>query len=115
MDNDEWQQLTGDSVVQDLDNHMNEQDQEEAEHNKELEQAEDTVSDLHTTIKSLENHTYEDNTEVIYNSAHDQLVITIDMSEVEGEAFLESLTRKSTSKYVTEKTQKIYWYGRGGE
>jgi len=115
MDNDEWQQLTGDSVVQDLDNHMNEQDQEEAEHNKELEQAEDTVSDLHTTIKSLENHTYEDNTEVIYNSAHDQLTITIDMSEVEGEAFLESLTRKSTSKYVTEKTQKIYWYGRGGE
>ena len=98
-----------DSVKQDLDRYMDEQDRAEAENNKQLEQAEDTVSDLHTTIKSLENHTYEDNTEVIYNSAHDQLTITIDMSEVEGEAFLESLTRKSTSKYVAEKT----WVDKG--
>ena len=93
-----------DSVTQDLDRHMDEQEQQELEHDKELEQAEDTVSDLHTTIMTLKNHTYEDNTEVIYYSSHDQLIITIDISEVEGEAFVESLDRRSTPKYIAEKT-----------
>ena len=93
-----------DSVTQDLDRHMNEQEQQEQEHDKELEQAEDTVSDLHTTIMTLKNHTYEDNTEVIYYGASNVLTITIDISEVEGEAFIRSLDRRTTPKYIAEKT-----------
>lgn len=85
-----------DSVKQDLDRYMDEL-------------RASRVSDLHMTIKALENHTYEDNTEVVYYIADDQLVITIDISEVEGKAFLESLDRKSTSKYVAEKT----WVDKG--
>ena len=98
-----------DFVTQDLDRDMNEQEQQELEHDKELERAEDIVEDLHTTIYSLKNYVSESENNffrstVVYNSADDQLTITIDMSEVEGEAFVESLTRKSTSKYVAEKT-----------
>ena len=93
-----------DSVTQDLDRHMDEQEQQELEHDKELEQAEDLVADLHRTIYSLKDYEYENKTEVVYNSADDQLVITIDISEVEGEAFVESLDRRSTPKYVAEKT-----------
>ena len=98
-----------DSVTQDLDRYMDRQDQAEAECNQELREAEDLVEDLHITIYSLKNYGFESENNffrstVVYNNADDQLTITIDMSEVEGEAFVESLTRKSTSKYVAEKT-----------
>ena len=104
-----------DSVTQDLDRYMDEQEQQELEHNKELEQAEDMVSDLHMTIAGLKNHTYEDNTEVIYYLKDDQLVITIDISEVQGEALIRSLDRRSTSTYVAEKTWIDYDYCRSRE
>ena len=96
--------MSDDPVVQDLGRHMDGEDKAQAEHNKELEQAEDMVSDLHITINGLENREYEKDSEVVYSCADSQLTITIDMSEVEGEAFLQSLDRKSTSKYIVEKT-----------
>ena len=37
--------MMSDSVTQDLDRHMDEQEQQELEHNKELERAEDIVED----------------------------------------------------------------------
>ena len=93
-----------DSVTQDLDRHMNEQEQQEQEHDKELERAEDLVADLHTTICSLKDSGSESDAEVIYYGTSSVLTITVSMSEVEGEAFLESLSRKSTDKYIVEKT-----------
>ena len=96
--------MMSDSVTQDLDRHMDEQEQQELEHNKELERAEDIVEDLHSTIMSLQKYEYENNTEVIYCDRYNEVTITINMSEVEGEAFVESLDRRSTPKYIAEKT-----------
>tara|TARA_B110000259_G_scaffold8775_1_gene9675 strand:- start:2537 stop:2863 length:327 start_codon:yes stop_codon:yes gene_type:complete len=93
-----------DSVTQDLDRYMDEQEQQELEGYKELEQAEDLVADLHTTIYSLKDSGSESDAEVIYYGASNVLTITVCMSEVEGEVFLESLSRKSTDKYIVEKT-----------
>tara|TARA_R110000765_G_scaffold388724_1_gene481065 strand:- start:159 stop:485 length:327 start_codon:yes stop_codon:yes gene_type:complete len=93
-----------DSVTQDLDRYMDEQEQQELEGYKELEQAEDLVADLHTTICSLKDSGSESDAEVIYYGTSSVLTITVSMSEVEGEVFLESLARSSTPKYVAEKT-----------
>ena len=64
----------------------------------------DIVEDLHSTIMSLQKYEYENNTEVIYCDRYNEVTITINMSEVEGEAFVESLDRRSTPKYIAEKT-----------
>ena len=101
--------MSDDPVVQDLGRYMDGEDKAQAEHNKELEQAEDMVSDLHITINGLEHREYQKDLEVVYSCADSQLTITIDMSEVQGEAFVESLARRSTPKYVVEKT----WIDKG--
>tara|TARA_R110000772_G_scaffold178573_1_gene290002 strand:+ start:2384 stop:2686 length:303 start_codon:yes stop_codon:yes gene_type:complete len=93
-----------DSVTQDLDRYMDEEEQQELEHDKELEQAEDKVVDIHSTIMSLKKFSYEIETYANYEVESSILTISIEMSEVEGEAFLESLSRKSTDKYIVEKT-----------
>jgi len=93
-----------DSVTQDLGRYMDGEDKAEAEHNKQLEQAEDMVVDIHSTIMSLKKFSYEIETYANYEVESSILTISIEMSEVEGEAFLESLSRKSTDKYIVEKT-----------
>tara|TARA_R110000796_G_scaffold47946_1_gene114897 strand:- start:57 stop:359 length:303 start_codon:yes stop_codon:yes gene_type:complete len=93
-----------DSVTQDLDRYMDRQDRAEAEYNKEREQAEDKVADIHSTIMSLKKFSYEIETYANYEVECSTLTISIEMSGIEGEAFLESLDRRSTDKYIVEKT-----------
>tara|TARA_R100001369_G_scaffold25797_2_gene46915 strand:+ start:583 stop:885 length:303 start_codon:yes stop_codon:yes gene_type:complete len=93
-----------DSVKQDLDRYMDEQEQQELEHDKELEQAEDKVVDIHSTIMSLKKFSHEIETYANYEVECSTLTISIEMSGIEGEAFLESLGRRSTDKYIVEKT-----------
>jgi len=93
-----------DSVTQDLGRYMDGEDKAEAEHNKQLEQAEDMVVDIHSTIMSLKKFSYEIETYANYEVESSILTISIEMSDIEGEAFLESLDRRSTDKYIVEKT-----------
>ena len=89
-----------------LEAEMNKEDREEAERDKELEQAEDYVFGIHNLILGLQVNgvsdidTYSD---VTLNNADCTLTITIDMSDVEAEALRNSIQLSSTSKYVVEK------------
>ena len=94
--------MSDDPVVQDLGRYMNGEDKAQAEHNKELEQVEDMVNDIQNSILSLKEIDNSNFSEVTLSDCH--ICITIDLSEVEDEAFRDSLNRRSTDTYVVEKT-----------
>tara|TARA_R110002050_G_scaffold193618_1_gene328651 strand:- start:235 stop:543 length:309 start_codon:yes stop_codon:yes gene_type:complete len=93
-----------DSVTQDLDRHMDRQDQAEAEYNQELREAEDTVWGIHEYIDSapkLLSADSSDGMDVIHQIKDHVLTINIYMSEVESEVLTEYV-RNHGSKFVTE-------------
>jgi len=92
---------------QDLDTHMDNIDQQEAELNQERREAEDTAWEIHEFIDSApkllsDNHT--DDMEVIHRTDEHVLTINILMTEVESEELKEYI-RVFGSKFV----QQNYW------
>ena len=90
----------------DLDTHMDRQDQAEAEHNKELEVAEETAWALCNVIKELKLYYLDHRSTVDLDFSQGTVNITIDLTEVELEVFAEYLST-TASKYVCEKVAKV--------
>ena len=90
---------------EDLDTHMDNQDQQEAEDRQELREAEDTAWDIHKFCRQADNILSSDHAETmdIKHQVTDHVVtISIYLSEVESEA-LSEYVRNHGSKFVTEK------------
>mgnify|MGYP003317254841 CR=1 FL=1 len=90
----------------DLDTHMDRQEQAEAEHNKELEAATDTAASVCDVIERLKNFYIMDRSTVDLDFSQGTVNITIDLTEVELEVFAEYL-RNSANKYVCEKVARV--------
>jgi len=90
----------------DLDRHMDRQDQAEAEHNAELEVAQDTAFCVCNVIEELKHQYLDDQSTVDLDFSQGTVNITIDLTEVELEAFAEYLPNLA-SKYVCEKVAKV--------
>ena len=90
----------------DLNAYMDMQERAEAEHNAELEVAEDTARLVSGFIKELEHHYLDDQSTVDLDFSQGTVNITIDLTEVELEVFAEYL-RNTAGKYVCEKVAKV--------
>lgn len=90
----------------DLNAYMDMQERAEAEHNAELEVAEDTAVSVCNVIEELKHQRLSLQSNVDLDFSQGTVNITIDLSEVELEAFAEYL-RNTASKYVCEKVARV--------
>jgi hypothetical protein len=90
----------------DLDTHMDRQDQAEAEHDAELEAAEETAWALCNVIKELKLYYLDNQSTVDLDFSQGTVNITIDLTEVELEVFSDYL-RNTATKYVCEKVARV--------